>query len=161
MPATWSDRWIPIVPTVDGVLFEFRDVTVAGTDGSARIDQLDAVIPDHGVTVIAGPSGSGKSTMLRLCNRLEAATSGTVLYRGLPIEQTDPLELRREVAMVFQSAIALPGSVADNLRQGFRTPAIPPSSGCSSGWVWSVSANALPGTSRGERSNAWRSPAPC
>jgi putative ABC transport system ATP-binding protein len=76
------------------------------------------VIPDHGVTVIAGPSGSGKSTMLRLCNRLEAATSGMVLYRGSPIEQTDPLELRREVGMVFQRAVALPGSVADNLRTG-------------------------------------------
>jgi putative ABC transport system ATP-binding protein len=103
---------------VDGVLFEFRDVTVANADGSTRIDGLDAVIPDHGVTVIAGPSGSGKSTMLRLCNRLEAATSGTVLYRGEPIEQTDPLELRREVAMVFQRAVALRGSVADNLRTG-------------------------------------------
>jgi putative ABC transport system ATP-binding protein len=100
------------------VLFEFRDVTVANADGSTRVDGLNAVIPDHGVTVIAGPSGSGKSTMLRLCNRLEAATSGTVLYRGLPIEQTDPLELRREVAMVFQRAVALGGSVGDNLRTG-------------------------------------------
>lgn len=103
---------------VDEVLFEFRDVTVANADGSTRVDGLDAVIPDHGVTVIAGPSGSGKSTMLRLCNRLEVATSGVVLYRGVPIEQTDPLELRREVAMVFQRAVALPGSVADNLRTG-------------------------------------------
>lgn len=103
------------------MLFEFCDVTVANPDGSTRIEGLDAVLPDHGVTVIAGPSGSGKSTLLRLCNRLEVPTSGRVCYRDRPIEDLDPLRLRREVAMVFQRAIALPGTVAANLRAGAPT----------------------------------------
>ncbi|MEZ5238375.1 MAG: ATP-binding cassette domain-containing protein [Microthrixaceae bacterium] len=75
-------------------------------------------MPDHGVTVIAGPSGSGKSTLLRLCNRLVVPTSGSVRYRGRPVEELDPIELRREVAMVFQRPTALEGTVADNLRAG-------------------------------------------
>ncbi len=105
---------------MDGVLFEFRDVTVANADGSSRVCGLTAVIPDHGVTVIAGPSGAGKSTALRLCNALEVPDSGSLSYRGEPIGSMDPLLLRRRVAMVFQRATALPGSVADNLRVGAR-----------------------------------------
>ena len=101
---------------MDGVLFELSGVTVEGPDGRTRIAEFDACIPDHGITVVAGPSGSGKSTMLRLCNRLEVPDSGRVAYRGAPMEDMDPLELRRRVAMVFQRPTALPGSVADNLR---------------------------------------------
>ena len=102
---------------MDGVMFEFRDVVVE-TAGQTRLRGLTGIIPDHGVTVVAGPSGSGKSTMLRLCNRLEVATSGSVEFAGQPIEDTDPLQLRRQVGMVFQRPIALPGTVADNLREG-------------------------------------------
>ncbi len=103
---------------MDGVLFEFCGVTVANPDGSTRVEALDAVLPDHGVTVVAGPSGPGKSTLLRLCNRLEVPSSGTIRYGDRPIGEIDPLSLRREVAMVFQRPVALPGTVADNLRAG-------------------------------------------
>src|SRR5690606_5290690 len=65
-----------------------------------------------------GPSGSGKTTLLRLCNRLEVPTKGTIRYRGRDLDEVDPLELRREVGMVFQRPVALPGTVADNLRAG-------------------------------------------
>lgn len=118
--APWPDARVarvPKVPVVDGSIFEFRDVTVDGEDGP-RVSGLSGSIADHGVTVVAGPSGSGKSTVMRLCNRLEAATSGEVLYRGRPIESVDPLELRREVGMVFQRPVCLPGTVAENLRAG-------------------------------------------
>ena len=71
----------------------------------------------QGLTVVAGPSGSGKSTLLRLCNRLEVPTAGTVRHRGTDITERDPLELRREVAMVFQRPVAFAGTVLDNLRE--------------------------------------------
>jgi putative ABC transport system ATP-binding protein len=63
-----------------------------------------------------GPSGSGKSTLLRLCNRLEAPTSGTVRFRGDDVADLDPRELRRRVGMVFQRPTPFAGSVRDNLR---------------------------------------------
>jgi putative ABC transport system ATP-binding protein len=73
-------------------------------------------VPDAGVTVVIGPSGSGKSTLLRLCNRLEAPTSGTVRFRGEDIAALEPLRLRRRVGMVFQQPAMFGGTVRDNLR---------------------------------------------
>jgi putative ABC transport system ATP-binding protein len=97
-------------------LFAFESVSV-GPPGARRLDGLDAELPDGGLTVIAGPSGSGKSTLLRLCNRLEVPSAGTVRHRGTDIAQRDPLELRREVAMVFQRPVTFAGSVRDNLHE--------------------------------------------
>jgi phosphonate transport system ATP-binding protein len=63
---------------------------------------VDAEVPDQGVTVIIGPSGAGKSTLLRTCNRLEVPTSGRVLFRSQDVASLDPLWLRRRIGMVFQ-----------------------------------------------------------
>ncbi|GAU09488.1 amino acid ABC transporter ATP-binding protein [Desulfoplanes formicivorans] len=61
---------------------------------------------EPGETVIlAGPSGSGKSTMLRCLNGLEKIQAGEVIVDGTSVHapDTDLLDLRRRVGMVFQS----------------------------------------------------------
>jgi putative ABC transport system ATP-binding protein len=65
--------------------------------------------------VVSGPSGAGKTTLLRLCNRLEIPDTGVVSYRGQPLDELDPLALRRRVGMVFQRSTPFPGTVAGNL----------------------------------------------
>ncbi len=102
---------------MDGVLFEFGDVTVR-RDGHTLLDRVDARVSDHGITVIVGPSGAGKSTFLRLCNRLDVPTEGTVRFCGADLASLDPRELRRRVAMVFQRPVILPGTVAANVGEG-------------------------------------------
>ena len=98
-------------------LFAFEGVRVErGGRTVLEIDHL--ALTDAASTAVVGPSGSGKSTLLRLCNRLDAPTSGIVRYRGRDLDAFDPLVLRQEVAMVFQQPVALDGSVADNLREG-------------------------------------------
>ena len=69
---------------------------------------------------IVGPSGSGKSSLLRLLNRLDEPTSGTVYLKAVDCRQIAPRELRRRVGMVTQRAFLFPGTVADNLRFGPR-----------------------------------------
>jgi UDP-glucose/iron transport system ATP-binding protein len=96
------------------VLFELRDVGLA-RGGRQVLDSVSAEIP-NGATAIVGPSGSGKSTLLRLLNRLAAPDTGTVLYRGRPIAERDPLELRRQVSLVPQLPALLEGTVGSNLR---------------------------------------------
>jgi len=100
----------------DPALFSFGSVSV-GPQDARRLNGLDAELPPGGLTVVAGPSGSGKSTLLRLCNRLEVPSEGTVRHRGIDLADRDPLELRREVAMVFQRPVTFAGSVLDNLRE--------------------------------------------
>lgn len=61
---------------------------------------------EPGETVIfAGPSGSGKSTLLRCLNGLEKIQAGEVIVDGTSVHapETDLLDLRRRVGMVFQS----------------------------------------------------------
>ena len=67
---------------------------------------------------IVGPSGSGKSSFLRLLNRLDEPTSGTVFLEGQDYRQLPPRELRRRVGMVTQRPFLFPGNVASNLRFG-------------------------------------------
>ncbi len=94
--------------------FGMERVTVQRA-GRRILDELTATIPAAGITVVSGPSGAGKTTLLRLCNRLEVPDAGIIYYRGQPLDELDPLVLRRRVGMVFQRPTPFPGTVADNL----------------------------------------------
>src|SRR5437868_7680794 len=65
---------------------------------------------------IVGPSGSGKSSLLRLLNRLDEPTRGTVFVNGTDYKTIAPREVRREIGMVTQRAFLFPGTIAENLR---------------------------------------------
>jgi putative ABC transport system ATP-binding protein len=96
------------------VAVELERVTVVRA-GRRVLDGVTARIPAAGITVVSGPSGAGKTTLLRLCNRLEIPDEGRVCYHGQPLDELDPLVLRRRVGMVFQRPAPFPGTVADNL----------------------------------------------
>ena len=96
-----------------------------------RLDRLSRSVPGkrivEGVSLeaargvllaIVGPSGSGKSSLLRLVNRLDEPTSGTVYLDGADYRTLAPRELRRRVGMVMQQAYLFPGTVAANVRYG-------------------------------------------
>jgi putative ABC transport system ATP-binding protein len=91
------------------------DKIVVERDGVRALDGFSAHVPGRGVTALFGPSGSGKSTLLRLCNRLEVPTAGRVTFDGRDVAELDPLQLRRQVGMVFQRPTPFPGTVRDNL----------------------------------------------
>src|SRR5260370_3937800 len=63
------------------------------------------------VLAITGPSGSGKTSLLRLLNRLDEPTSGTVFVAGVDYRHIEPRELRRKLGMVTQRPYLFPGSV--------------------------------------------------
>ena len=81
------------------------------------------------VLAIIGPSGSGKTSLLRLLNRLDEPTSGTVYVEGADYRRIEPRELRRKLGMVTQRPYLFPGTVADNLGFGpaQRGETLPPS----------------------------------
>lgn len=108
--------WSAGAVTASGPLFSLHGVAVV-RDGRTILGPIDLELPADGPVVIAGPSGSGKSTLLRLLDRLSVPTQGEVRFRGTPLDDLDPLALRRRVAMVFQRPVLLPGTVADNVRE--------------------------------------------
>ncbi|HEX8804483.1 MAG TPA: ATP-binding cassette domain-containing protein [Acidimicrobiales bacterium] len=102
--------------TPPGVPLFALDAVTLEVGGTALVADVSLTVPDGGITVLQGPSGSGKTTVLRLLNRLDVPTSGTVRFRGDPVDGLDPLVLRRRVGMVFQRPTPFPGTVRDNLR---------------------------------------------
>ena len=82
------------------------------------VDDVTLEVRTGEVLVIVGPSGAGKSSFLRLLNRLDEPTGGTVYLNGADYRQIPPRELRQRVGMVTQIAYLFPGTIADNLRFG-------------------------------------------
>jgi len=70
------------------------------------------------VLAIVGPSGAGKSSLLRLLNRLDEPTHGSIYIHGRDCLQIPILRLRRMVGMVMQRAYLFPGTVAENIAFG-------------------------------------------
>ena len=85
----------PDAPALDGVSFR--------------------VAPGEKVAIV-GPSGAGKSTIFHLILRFYDPTSGRVTFDGINIAQTDPLDLRRHIALVPQEAAIFAASVARQYR---------------------------------------------
>jgi putative ABC transport system ATP-binding protein len=72
------------------------------------------------VLAVVGPSGAGKSSFLRLLNRLDEPTGGTVCLNDQDYRELAPQELRRRVGMMMQVAYLFPGTVAANVAFGPR-----------------------------------------
>ena len=86
--------------------------------GKVLVNDISVQVQQGEILAVVGPSGAGKSSFLRLINRLDEPTSGTVYLAGQDYKELGPRELRRRVGMVMQSAYLFPGTVADNLRYG-------------------------------------------
>ncbi len=86
--------------------------------GKVLVEDISLQVQPGEVLAVVGPSGAGKSSFLRLLNRLDEPTGGTVLLRGQDYREIPPRELRRSVGMVMQMASLFPGTVAANIAFG-------------------------------------------
>ena len=84
-------------------------------------------IKKNRVTAVIGPSGCGKSTHIRTYNRIfnlyrDQKATGEIIMDGENIlsSQTDLLELRRRIGMIFQKPSPFPMTVFDNVAYGLR-----------------------------------------
>ena len=90
------------------------------------LDRVDLEVARGGLLHVVGPSGAGKSTLVRLINRMDEATDGSIDVLGRPISSWPVRELRRRVAMAFQESSLLGISVRQNLRLRFDLCGDPP-----------------------------------
>jgi putative ABC transport system ATP-binding protein len=87
-------------------------------DGRTILEDINFDLSFGERLAVFGPSGAGKSTLIRLINRLDEPTSGTILVDGEDYRKIPPRDLRRRLGMVMQQPFLFPGTVADNLRFG-------------------------------------------
>jgi len=91
------------------------------------LKDISLKIPEKQITALIGPSGCGKSTFIRCLNRMnDLVTSvrieGKVFYDDMDIygKDTDVVELRKRIGMVFQKPNPFPMSIYDNIAYGPR-----------------------------------------
>jgi phosphate transport system ATP-binding protein len=106
---------------------EVRDLNVYYGKFKA-VEDVSLMIEPRTVTAFIGPSGCGKSTFLRTLNRMHevipgAYVTGEVMIDGndLYAPGVDPVQVRRQVGMVFQRPNPFPTmSIRENVLAGVR-----------------------------------------
>jgi ATP-binding cassette subfamily B protein len=101
-----------------------------GTTGAVAFDSVSFAYPDSdrqvlsdlsfevrpGQTLaITGPSGSGKSTIAKLLLRFYDPDAGRVLLDGVPIDERELRELRRDLTLLQQENLLFSGTIRDNI----------------------------------------------
>jgi len=101
------------------VVLRARGLTKTYGSGEAQVQalrQVDLEIREGELLVLLGASGSGKSTLLNILGGLDVATSGSVSYRDLRLDQLDEKGLteyrRAHVGFVFQFYNLIPSLTA-------------------------------------------------
>ncbi len=76
------------------------------------LDEINLVVKEGEFLALMGPSGSGKTTLLNLIGGIDSPTSGSIRFRGQPLEKLSDAALGRwrasQVGFVFQSYNLLP-----------------------------------------------------
>jgi ATP-binding cassette subfamily B protein len=111
-------EWLPAPrPVREG--FEFDNVTFA-YPGSGRV-AVESVSfrlrPGERIALI-GENGAGKTTLVKLLARLYEPTSGRILLDGRDLREYDPVDLRREIGVIFQDYMKYDMKANENISVG-------------------------------------------
>lgn len=98
---------------------EAKDLTYR-IEGKPIVDRVSFDVSERETVAIIGPSGAGKSSFLRLLNRLDEPTDGTVYLDGQDYREIDPETLRQRVGYVPQHPALREESVFETVTTGPR-----------------------------------------
>ncbi|MFC5034482.1 ABC transporter ATP-binding protein [Streptomyces fildesensis] len=100
---------------------ELRAVTVHRA-GVPVLRSVDLTVPGGTTMAVVGRSGAGKSTLAAIAGRLADPDNGQVLLDGVPLEETDPAQLRREIGYAFERPTLFGDTIGAALAFGPYTP---------------------------------------
>lgn len=97
-------------------MLTYINVSKVFADGTLAVDDLTLDVQKGECIVLIGPSGCGKTTTLKMANRLEAPTSGSITLEGRDLRSYDAVTLRRMMGYVIQEVGLFPHmTVAQNI----------------------------------------------
>ena len=103
-------------------ILEFQNVSVRYQGaGDASVSGITFRLKKGQTLGIIGGTGSGKSTLVNLIPRFYDATEGTVLLKGVLIQNVREDVLRKSVGIVQQKAQLFAGTIRSNLLWGDKT----------------------------------------
>ena len=83
-------------------MISFNGASKTYPDGTVAVHPLDLQVRTGEVCVLVGPSGCGKTTTMRMVNRLQEPTTGTVSVNGRDVMTVPLRELRLGIGYVIQ-----------------------------------------------------------
>lgn len=97
-------------------IIQIKDLSFAYDHPSVTLDGVDFSLNRDEMVYLSGESGCGKSTLLKLLNRLLEPDTGALFFDGKRYEDIDPMELRKKIQYVSQTAFLFPISVLENFK---------------------------------------------
>lgn len=95
------------------VIFKYDD-----NQQKANLTIADLHIKAGEKIAVLGRNGAGKSTLLQLLSAMQFANQGQVMLDGVDISLLDPLDVRRDMALLNQHAQLFFGTIRENLILG-------------------------------------------
>lgn len=106
---------------------EVKNLNFYYTGGVQILKNINMTVYKNQVTALIGPSGCGKTTLLRCFNRMHDLYAGNrydgeIIFQGTNIlsKDTDLIELRSKIGMVFQKPTPFPMSIFENIAYGLK-----------------------------------------
>lgn len=116
---------IPVVSDTTEIEVRGLDFYYAGNIHALK--NINLSIKKNNVTALIGPSGCGKTTLLRCFNRMHDLYphhkyAGEIAFQGknLLSGDTDLINLRSRIGMVFQKPTPFPMTIFDNIAYGLK-----------------------------------------
>ncbi|AHH19724.1 putative ABC transporter, permease/ATP-binding protein [Nocardia nova SH22a] len=100
---------------ITGYDIEFEDVRFGYPDGSQVLRGVSFTAPARSLTALVGPSGSGKTTVTKMLTRYGDPVTGSVRIGGRDLRDVDPVEIYRNIAVVFQDVYLFDDTIRANI----------------------------------------------
>src|SRR3954454_5077811 len=97
-----SKREVTKYNKMEVLMIKFENVSKVYDGGFQAVKSLNFEIQKGELIVLIGPSGSGKSTTMKMINRINPHSSGTITINGKNIKSYNVSELRRNIGYVIQ-----------------------------------------------------------
>jgi phosphate transport system ATP-binding protein len=115
----------------DKIELEVKNLDFYYSGNIHALKKINFQVRKNSVTALIGPSGCGKTTLLRCFNRMhdlypKHRYEGQILFQGNDIlsKNTDHINLRSRIGMVFQKPTPFPMSIFDNIAYGLKLKGI-------------------------------------
>ncbi|WP_287254989.1 ABC transporter ATP-binding protein [Mesorhizobium sp.] len=109
----------PFQGLAQGIKFDDVTFTYSGKDQRAVVLHSAAFeIRSGRSTALIGRSGAGKTTIVNLLCRFVEPDAGRILVDGSPLDQIDPSQWRRHIALASQDLELVDGTIFENIIYG-------------------------------------------
>lgn len=99
--------------------FEFQNVAFAYPNAETPVlENVSFRLEPSQKIALIGENGAGKTTLIKLITRLYDPTAGRILLDGVDLREYDPIDLRKEIGVIFQDYVKYDFLARENIGVG-------------------------------------------